>query len=172
MKLLEKLKYSLFTEDEQAKKSRDTLNVVFFVYLSILIKLVVFKYPTDQLKEIAQFWSRNDVLEGLNSANFTLFRTINMYIRYWDRLNSFENLFGNVFLFSPLGFFLPFLQKASRRWWVLLINSFVLVCSIELFQLVTAFGAFDVDDIFLNCIGSMIGYLGFYAVWRSGKNKR
>ena len=171
MKLLENLKYSLFYEDEQTRKIRDTLKVVFFVYLSILIKLVVFKYPTEQLKEISQFWSSRVVLEGLDSANFTLFRTIKMYIRYWGRLNSFENLFGNIFLFSPLGFFLPFLHKKSRDWWALLGYSFLLVCGIEIFQLITAFGAFDVDDILLNCIGSLIGYLGFYAVWRSGKRR-
>ena len=160
------------TEDEEARKIRDTLKVVFFVYVSILIKLVIFKYPADQLRAITESWSRQVVLEGLDTANFTLFRTIRMYIRYWGRLNSFENLFGNFFLFYPLGFLLPFIQKESRHWWVLLINSFLLVCGIELFQLLTAFGEFDVDDILLNCLGAMLGYLGYRLVWKRGKQQK
>ena len=84
-----------------------------------------------------------------------------MYIRYWGKLNSFENLFGNVLAFVPLGFLLPFLQKESRRFWILFLDAFVLVCCIELFQLFTAFGAFDVDDILLNCVGALLGYAVF-----------
>ena len=102
------------------------------------------------------------MLEGLGTANFTFFKTIKMYIRYWGRLNSFENLVGNVIAFIPFGFLTPFVQKESRRWWVLFLDSFVLVACIELFQLFTAFGAFDVDDILLNCAGAMIGY-GIFA---------
>ena len=35
----------------------------------------------------------------------------------------------------------------------------VLVLGIEFFQLFSAFGAFDVDDILLNVAGAMTGYL-------------
>ncbi len=95
-----------------------------------------------------------------------------MYIRYWGRLNSFENLAGNVVCFMPFGFLLPFLQEESRHWWVLLINSFLLVCGIELFQLITAFGAFDVDDILLNCVGAMLGYGVFLACYKSARKTK
>lgn len=137
------------------------LKLLFFVYMLVLIKVIVFKYPLHELQEITRNWTRQEILEGMDSANFTLFKTIKMYIRYWGRLNSFENLFGNVLAFVPYGFLLPFLHEESRHWWVLLINAFVLVCSIEIFQLITAYGAFDVDDILLNCIGAMLGYLLF-----------
>ena len=172
MKLLKTLEHSLFTEDETTRKTREILKVVFFLYLCVLIKAVVFKYPFEQLRQITESWTKSVILEGLGTANFTLFRTIKMYIHYWGRLNSFENLFGNVFLFSPFGFFLPFLHRESRYWWVLLINAFWVVCGIEVFQLVTAYGAFDVDDILLNCFGAMIGYGCFGLVWLKGYRNR
>lgn len=142
------------------------------IYFLVLFKVIVFKYPVRQLIAITQTWERDVILEGLDTANFTLFKTIKMYIRYWGRLNSFENLVGNVVCFMPFGFLLPFLHRDSRHWWVLLINAFMLVCGIELFQLVTAFGAFDVDDILLNCAGSMLGYWLFCFCRARGKKKQ
>lgn len=57
---------------------------------------------------------------------------------------------------------------------MLLLDSFLLVCSIEIFQLITNFGAFDVDDILLNCVGSMGGYCLFafcFSRWERGRKK-
>lgn len=163
MKIWDTLRHSLWTEDESGRKTGRILKAVFFLYILVLLRVIVFKYPLERLEAITRSWSKSVVLEGLGTANFTFFKTIKMYIRYWGRLNSFENLFGNVIAFIPFGFLLPFVQKESRRWWVMFLDSFVLVACIELFQLFTAFGAFDVDDILLNCAGAMIGY-GIFAV--------
>ena len=148
-KIWNQLGHSLFAEDESSRKTKHILKTVFFFYILVLLKVIVFKYPFARLEAIAASWTKEVVWEGLGTANFTLFKTIRMYIRYWGKLNSFENLFGNVLAFVPLGFLLPFLQKESRRFWILFLDAFVLVCCIELFQLFTAFGAFDVDDILL-----------------------
>lgn len=163
MKIWDTLRHSLWTEDESGRKTGRILKAVFFLYILVLLRVIVFKYPLERLEAITRSWSKSVVLEGLGTANFTFFKTIKMYIRYWGRLNSFENLFGNVIAFIPFGFLLPFVQKESRRWWVMFLDSFVLVACIELFQLFTAFGVFDVDDILLNCAGAMIGY-GIFAV--------
>ncbi|MDO4333439.1 MAG: VanZ family protein [Eubacteriales bacterium] len=171
MKIWNALQHCLFTDDAYGRKIKNILKVVFFLYFLVLLKVIVFKYPMDQLALITQSWTREVILEGLDTANFTLFKTIKMYICYWGRLNSFENLFGNVLSFVPYGFILPFLHRESRHWWVLLINSFLLVCAIEIFQLITAFGAFDVDDILLNCAGCMLGFFLFDFCRRSGKRK-
>ncbi len=171
MKIWNALEHSLFTEDEAGRRTKDILKIVFFLYMVILIKVIVFKYPPGQLAVITRTWEKGVILEGLDTANFTLFRTIKMYIRYWGRLNSFENLFGNVLCFVPFGFLLPFLHRESGHWWVLLINSFLLVSAIEIFQLITAFGAFDVDDILLNCFGSMVGFWLFSAFRFRGRRR-
>lgn len=161
MIFFKQIEHSLFTEDKEAEKTRRILRFLFVAYLLLVIKLIVFKYPMAQLKEIADTWEKGVILEGLDTANFTLFKTIKMYIRYYERLNSFENLFGNLLIFVPYGFLLPFVHRDSKYFPVLLINVFCFVCGIEIFQLFSAFGAFDVDDILLNCMGAVLGYLLF-----------
>ena len=133
-------------------------------YLVLVVWVIIFKYPLDELLLIAENWRKDVVLEGLSTANFTFFRTIKMYIRYYDRLNSFENLVGNVAVFVPFGFMLPWAEEPFRKRWKVLLNAFVFVAGIEVFQLISAFGVFDVDDILLNCLGAMLGY-AFFQIW-------
>ena len=143
---------------EKTKKER-ILSAVFFLYLLFLIRMIVFKYPPQQMKQIVDTWQKDVVLEGLYTANFIPFKTIKMYIRYYDMpgIRSFSNLFGNIFIFVPVGILLPMVHRASKKMWVMLINAFLLVVGIEVFQLFSNFGAFDVDDIILNCAGVLIG---------------
>ena len=44
---------------------------------------------------------------GLGTANFVPFHTIKMYIEYAHKLNSVENLAGNILVFVPFGFLFP-----------------------------------------------------------------
>ena len=80
----------------------------FSVYILFVIKVIIFKYPIEQLRAIADTWQRSVILEGLGTANFTPFKTIKMYIVYAHKLNSVENLAGNILVFVPLGFLIPF----------------------------------------------------------------
>ena len=80
-----------------------------------------------------------------------------------QKLNSFENLVGNIVAFVPFGFLLPYVIKREKCFWVMLFQAFFLVVGIEVFQLFSAFGAFDVDDILLNCFGAVLGYLVYRA---------
>lgn len=133
--------------------------IIFAVYLLFVIKVIIFKYPFEQLKAIMDTWSKEVVLEGLDTANFTLFKTIHMYIDYSYMLNSFENLAGNVVVFIPFGMLMPSIWKRFRNFADILLAGMLFSLSIEVFQLYSAFGAFDVDDILLNCAGVIIGYL-------------
>ena len=139
-------------------KNKKMIRFIFFVYLLIVIKVIIFKYPFDQLRAIAATWEKDVILEGLDTANFTLFKTIKMYINYSYKLNSFENLVGNVVVFMPFGFLLPYVLRWGRNFFIMLLNVFIFVLGIEVFQLFSAFGAFDVDDILLNCLGAVLGY--------------
>lgn len=137
------------------------IKLVFFIYLAVVIKVIIFKYPWEDLRMIINGWEQDVIWEGLDTANFTLFKTIKMYIDYSYMLNSFENLVGNVVVFIPFGFLLPYIQERCRRLPILLLNAFLFVLGIEVFQLFSAFGAFDVDDILLNCVGAVIGWVGY-----------
>lgn len=156
---------------------RKYVKLIFFIYLLAVIKVIILKYPMEQLKEIASAWEKGVVLEGLDTANFTLFKTIRMYIDYSYKLNSFENLVGNVAAFIPFGFLFPYVIKSGRNFFVMLLHVFLFVLGIEVFQLFSAFGAFDVDDILLNCLGAVLGYLIYLIYemikrWNHNKKRR
>ena len=109
-------------------------------------------------------WRAGLVAQGLREANLTLFKTIRMYIRYYKRLNSFENLFGNVLIFVPYGILyrLSFPGRWGKR--LFLPSLLAFVTGIELAQLFGGLGKFDVDDILLNCAGAVLGTIFMIAV--------
>lgn len=112
-KIWNQLGHSLFAEDESSRKTKHILRTVFFFYILVLLKVIVFKYPFARLEAIAASWTKEVVWEGLGTANFTLFKTIRMYIRYWGKLNSFENLFGNVLAFGRLASYCRFCKRRA-----------------------------------------------------------
>lgn len=68
------------------------------------------------------------------------------------------NLFGNVLMFVPLGFFAPCIwQKVRKFGWHLLFMALV-IFAVELTQLFTLLGSCDVDDLLLNLIGTTMGF--------------
>ncbi len=137
---------------------------IFYLYLLIIIRLIVLKYPFHELRSIAANWSGDVIWEGLGSANFVFFKTIKMYIRYYSRLNSFENLFGNILVFIPYGALYPLAFPGRKRGLLFLPVTLLFIIGIELFQLLSAFGKFDVDDILLNCTGAVIGMIFMIAI--------
>ena len=132
---------------------------IIFLYVLIIIRLIIFKYPYSVLRDIMAHWQKDVIWEGLDTANFTLFKTIRMYIKYYDRLNSFENLFGNILIFIPYGILYPLAFPKKQSYLLFFPATFLFVLGIELFQLLSAFGQFDVDDILLNCLGAVIGIM-------------
>jgi len=162
---------------DSAAHGRKRMKIVFFIYLLLVIKVIIFKYPLDQLMEIAGSWEKGVILEGLDTANFNLFKTIRMYIDYSYMLNSFENIVGNIVVFVPFGFLLPYVLLKGKNFLVMLSNAFIFVLGIEIFQLFSAFGAFDVDDILLNCFGAVLGYMAYHGfetakIWHRNKKKK
>ena len=149
------------------------ISVIFFLYLLFIILVIVFKYPLSQMQEIVNSWQKDVVLEGLNTANFVPFKTIKMYIQYYDLpgLRSFSNLFGNVLVFIPVGLMLPMVHRASKNILVAIINTLFFIVGIEVFQLFSNFGAFDVDDIILNMFGVLIGSCIYKIVRKSEKEE-
>lgn len=69
----------------------------------------------------------------------------------------YKNILGNVLLFLPFGFFVGYFIKVKKVS-VMLLLSFIVSISIETTQL--AIGrVFDVDDVILNVLGGLIGFL-------------
>ncbi|MCR4764633.1 MAG: VanZ family protein [Bacteroidaceae bacterium] len=69
-------------------------------------------------------------------------------------------IFLNILLFIPIGFFSCGALKKKSMFYAIGIG-FVLSFFIELTQLITTRGVFNVDDIIHNVLGCIIGYLCF-----------
>lgn len=102
--------------------------------------------------------------EHLHMCNFVPFRTIGTYFDRWveDSINLnyvILNLFGNLILFAPMGFFIPVLfAKKINKFWKFLIVILVLVILAEVIQFLTFMGSSDIDDVILNTCGACIAY--------------
>lgn len=68
------------------------------------------------------------------------------------------NIFGNIALFLPVGFCLPLLWRRFDTAPPTIAVGFLLSCFIEVMQLFT-FRATDIDDVFLNTLGTAFGFL-------------
>lgn len=68
------------------------------------------------------------------------------------------NLFGNIFMFLPLGALLPMVFPQLRNLWKVLGVSACAVICVELCQMLTLLGYCDIDDLILNLLGTALGY--------------
>lgn len=91
--------------------------------------------------------------------NFVPLDTIKHFIHIAGRFHRAAaiNLVGNVVMFVPFGLLLPLTARLHPLLWTLLFAAGI--TTLELLQLVTKRGMFDVDDIILNVGGFLIGYL-------------
>lgn len=95
--------------------------------------------------------------------NLVLFKEIKRFWIYRAQLGMRSvvyNLLGNVVVFVPFGFFMPMASK-YRSFLVTAFYGFGISFCVEAFQLITRVGSFDVDDLFLNTIGGILGYILF-----------
>lgn len=69
------------------------------------------------------------------------------------------NLVGNVVMFIPAGWLLPRCIPRLRRFFPFLLCCVLTILAVECLQLLTLLGFFDVDDIILNLLGMLAGYL-------------
>ena len=72
-----------------------------------------------------------------------------------------QRLASNVLAFVPFGLFLPLLVKRMRAPGKILLLGFEFSLLVEIVQLFSKVGSFDVDDILLNTLGVVLGYAGF-----------
>lgn len=72
------------------------------------------------------------------------------------------NVGGNILLFVPLGVIVYVLKRKKRYWYTPLIYGFLISLVVETTQILTNVGNFDVDDVMLNTLGCLLGFL----LWR------
>ncbi|MDA7026766.1 VanZ family protein [Bacillus sp. CLL-7-23] len=128
-------------------------------YLLVLSKLILFKHITIP-DIIAHFTFSSDESQHWSSHNYIPFKTITNYLFFANNLHvRVENLVGNIVGFIPFGFILPLLSRKFISIKRVTLATCCLSLTFELLQLIFGFGSFDVDDLILNTLGGMIGYI-------------
>jgi glycopeptide antibiotics resistance protein len=140
---------------------RFVLLLVFFVYLAVLVKVILFKgaSPTMVIESLLNSNMDDFKRKVILSSNFTPFKTIFGYLVHETNKNiAIRNIVGNLALFIPFGFLLPMLVGRKLNYWKIIMLSFLMSLVLELVQLFSI-GSCDVDDLLLNTIGAALGYI-------------
>lgn len=111
---------------------------------------------------------------GFRGTNLHLFRA---WREAWNNysLKNWLNVLLNIAMFIPLGFLLPCIKDWFCKWYLMFITGFGTSLLIEIIQYITIRGLFDVDDLFTNTVGAMLGYCTLMVVtylFRKGSRKK
>ena len=149
--------------NKEKKRPHPLAVILFVMYICLLFYLLFFsetygrtmdsgyRYNLKPFKEIKRFWYNRDSL-GLSTV--------------------ITNLVGNIVAFAPFGFFLPMFSKAGRNLFGCVLLTSLFSLAVETVQLFSKVGAFDVDDILLNAIGGLVGWLCYFIFWNPFTKKK
>lgn len=118
---------------------KELLMLIFIIYALCLFHVVTYQ----------------DVNFGTN--NFIPFKEIFRYDLGSPKF--IKNIVGNIIMFVPFGFFASYFLK-SKKITIPLILTIILTVTIETVQYYIG-RVFDIDDIILNIVGGILGYLLF-----------
>jgi len=128
------------------------LYIILVIYTALILRLIVFKYPPGMTFSIA-------------NANLLPFKTILGYLSgepTWKI--AMRNLLGNVIVLVPLGFLFA-LRYHKNKWGRALLVGLFIGIILELLQVIFKSWILDIDDIILNSLGVIIGYLLFIFIY-------
>lgn len=137
---------------KQSKRIRIFGKILFVLYIVFIVYFLIF----------SDWYGRTGEMQEYH-YNLVLFKEIRRFWNYRDQVGffaMFTNVFGNVIIFMPFGFFMPMASR-YRSCFSAVFYSFGLSLCVETFQLLTKVGSFDVDDLLLNTVGGLAGYVIF-----------
>lgn len=144
------------------KKAKNSLICISFILYLFALVFILFIDSRGYRWSDASFW---EYIKW--SSNFIPFRTINLYIHsiFHGTLDiniPLKNLGGNLILFLPMGIYLPLFIKRINKMGIYVITMSVILLLIEVTQVVSRRGSFDIDDLILNMLGAVIGFI----IWK------
>lgn len=140
------------------------ISIILGVYTILVIMVLLFKIPAGM-----------DIFNS-DRTRFEMqlvpFKTI---IEYASQVHSFtdwfiKNLVCNIVMFMPYGLLIPYIMKSKRVFLIVCIIGTFFSGLIEIIQYIFAIGKFDIDDIILNLLGTILGY-ACYIVIEKIRNK-
>lgn len=153
-----------------AKRKQNTQPVwrfLFLVYMGLMLWLLFGR---------SRGWGQDAAYLQILAGNINLrpFYTIRNYLNivlHYPNAAIFPhcviNLVGNVVMFIPAGWLLPRIFKNMGKFPIFLLTCLCGILSVEILQLFTLLGSFDVDDVILNLLGMVTGYV----IWKCHNKK-
>lgn len=131
--------------ENESKSYRENINIYIILYLTLLVSVTFFIGRTDF--KIYKWWF---------PGQYVPFKTIKMQFKYASMHTLLKNVFGNLTMLTPLSFLLMIKNKKFNNifWQSIIILPIILL--IEVTQALTHIGSFDIDDIILNYVGTII----------------
>lgn len=131
------------------------MKFLFIIYMCVLVYVVFFAEAMGRTPQDGYVY------------NLTPLKEIKRFMKYiWDNdalgRAARLNIFGNIIAFIPFGIYLPYTSESKLGFISTFLYTFSLSLTIELVQLITKVGSCDVDDIILNALGGVIGYILWY----------
>ncbi|MHB8072809.1 VanZ family protein [Desulfosporosinus fructosivorans] len=99
---------------------------------------------------------------GSRRYNLAPLKTIVGYIKNYESFGVsilLINLVGNIVAFMPMGFLLPLVFKRTKRLTLIIPIALLTSITAEVCQYIFNVGGLDIDDVLLNTIGGVLGYL-------------
>ena len=138
------------------KRLSGASTLVFIVYISLVLYFVFFSDHYGRVTGFTEF-----------RYNLTPFAEINRYLTYKESFtfeNLITNLAGNILVFAPLGILVPVMRRKKTGFFYVFFLTLFFSLFIETVQLFTKVGVFDVDDLIMNTVGGVVGYIIFCIV--------
>ena len=131
------------------------MKLLFIIYMCVLVYVVFFAEAMGRTPQDGYVYNLTPLKE---------IKRFMKYIRDNDALGRAArlNIFGNIIAFIPFGIYLPYTSESKLGFISTFLYTFSLSLTIELVQLITKVGSCDVDDIILNALGGVIGYILWY----------
>lgn len=123
--------------------------ILFIYYLYILSMLLFF----------GELFQLNRSYQG--ELQFIPFHTIGNFLSHYQSTgssHSLYNLWGNLVIMMPLGYFLPTLFPKMQKIPLFLSLMLLFCISVELIQWLSSTGIADIDDSILNYTGAVLAY--------------
>ena len=126
----------------------EMFKLAFMIYVIGLFYVVTFQDVS---------WSTSNIIPFKEIFRYSIFSSM-----------FYRNVIGNMMMFIPYGFFVSYFLKLDKSKQAIFL-SFITSITIEVTQLIIG-RVFDVDDILLNVLGGILGFL-IYKLLKSVKDR-
>lgn len=135
--------------------------VILVIYIFGVIYITLLSRTGNQELHISlvPFWSYRVMLRGVFRALCQCdWRGVMQEVKFIG-YPTWSSLALNILLFVPLGLLLPIVKESFGSLKKVFISGFLFSLSIEVTQILTKRGWFDVDDVINNTLGAVIGFI-------------